>query len=237
METEKNREEKVVVKAVMSIPRLGFQDNMTCAFEALGPLGIPMYKVQGAFWGQCLERGLQTATDEGADIILTIDYDTVFKKEDIESLIKLTIMHPEAAAIVPIQLGRTSRGRTLITVRSKSGIPRRDIKRIEFEAETIRIATGHFGLTAIRVSHLIDIPHPWFKGEPNADGQWGSGRIDDDIYFWKKMEKHGKIILSANRIVLGHLELVASWPDEKGEPLFQYADDYQIEGKPENAWK
>jgi len=237
VKSEPQRSETVMVKAIMSIPRLGFNDNMTCAFEALGPLRIQMYKVQGAFWGQCLERGMQWAIDNGADIILAVDYDTLFKPEDVTTLIRLMMEHPEAAAIVPIQHGRTRQGRPLMSIRSKSGVPRWDVDVDEFKGDTIKVATGHFGLTAIRVKDLLDIPHPWFLGVPNNDNQWASGRIDDDIWFWRQLEKHGKTVLAANRIVLGHLELMASWPDKKGEPIFQHSDEYQIKGKPEGAWE
>jgi SAM-dependent methyltransferase len=39
------------VSAVMSVPRLGFMDNFFCSFQALVPLGIPLRKYTGAFWG------------------------------------------------------------------------------------------------------------------------------------------------------------------------------------------
>ncbi|MHC4464313.1 MAG: class I SAM-dependent methyltransferase, partial [Planctomycetota bacterium] len=97
--TEKIVQRKSKVAAVMSVPRLGFQDNWLSIFETLVPLKIPMLKVQGVFWGQCLERGLMIKMDEGADFLLTIDYDTMFKKEDLQELIALMEEHPEADAI------------------------------------------------------------------------------------------------------------------------------------------
>lgn len=224
------------VHCVMSVPRLGFHDNMSCVFEALSPLAIPIMKVQGAFWGQCLERGMQTVIDNGADIIITVDYDTVFKKEDVETLLRLMYEHPEAAAIASTQIGR-GHYRMLMTARGKSGQPRKDIPLKEFETEVFKVATCHFGLTAIRVKDLMDIPHPWFIAKPDADGMWGVGRTDADITFWRKLEEYKKTVYQANGVVVGHLELMVTWPDENGKPIYQLPEKYHKEGKPEKCWR
>jgi tRNA (mo5U34)-methyltransferase len=138
------------VACVMSVPRLGFHDNMSCVFEAMSPLSIPVMKVQGAFWGQCLERGMMAVIDQGADIIITVDYDTVFKKADVETLLQLMYEHPEATAIASVQIGRGAI-RMLMTMKGISGQLRREIPMTEFDPATTKIATSHFGLTAIRV--------------------------------------------------------------------------------------
>ncbi len=224
------------VAAIQSVPRLGFMDNMMCATEALFPLHIPIISVQGAFWGQCLERGMQQIIDSGIGILITIDYDTLFKKEDIEAVVRTLYQHPEATAVVPIHRGRGTFP-VLLSMKSRSGQVRKDIPLTEFATETTQISTGHFGLTAIRVKDLLDIPHPWFIGQPNKDGMWGPGRIDDDIYFWNKLEEHKKVVLSANRVVVGHLELMANWPGEDMQPIYQSPSEFHDEGKPAKVWK
>lgn len=229
-------QERLSVMAVMSVPRLGFQDNSFCVIEGVVPLGIPLQKVQGAFWGQCLERGIQSQIDAGADAILTIDYDTVFTAQDVATLVKLMNEHPEADAIVPLQVGRSGM-QALLTMKTKTGQVREIIQREEFQPDLTRITTGHFGLTLIRTSSLMKLPHPWFRGTPAPDGQWGPGRIDDDIHFWKQMEQGGMNVYSANHIVLGHLELVATWPSVDLEPIYQPTVDYNKNGKPVNVWK
>ena len=228
---------KAKVGALMSVPRLGFHDNMSCVFEAFAPLQIPMLKVQGAFWGQCLERGMQLLIDDGTDLIVTVDYDTTFKKADVITLLDLMHKHPEAAAIAATQIGR-GHYRMLLTVKGKSGQVRSEIPLKEFqENETTKIASSHFGLTVLRVSDLMDIPHPWFLARPNSDGQWAPGRIDADIAFWKLLEKHKKTVLSANRVVVGHLELMTTWPSEDGKPIYQLPEKNHKEGKPKGVWK
>ncbi|HEG43238.1 MAG TPA: DUF1698 domain-containing protein [Phycisphaerales bacterium] len=224
------------VAAVMSVPRLGFMDNMMCASEAFFAMRIPMLCVQGAFWGQCLERGMQQLIDSNVDIILTVDYDTLFKKEDAEAVIRLMYENPDVTAIVPVHRGRGDFP-VLMSMKSKSGQVRKDVPLTELAGETTKIATGHFGLTAIRVKDLMDIPHPWFQGQPNKDGMWGPGRVDDDIYFWHILEEYKKTVLLANHVTVGHLELKANWPDESMQPIYQTPGDFHDKGKPKNVWK
>ena len=225
------------VASVMSVSRLGFTDNMTCACEALFPLRIPLINVQGAFWGQCLERGMQQLIDGGVEVLLTMDYDTAFKKKDVEDLLRLMHFNPDVTAIVPIQRGRGNLP-VLISMKSITGQIRKDVPLTELQQnDTVQIATGHFGLSVFRVKDLLDVPHPWYWNQPNADGQWGPGRVDADIYFWKQLEKCGKKVLLANRVVVGHLELKINWPDKDLQAIYQTPGDYHDKGKPENVWK
>lgn len=228
---------RVKVAAVMSVPRLGFQDNMACAQEALAPLRIPLTNVQGAFWGQILERGMEQLIDAGVDLLITIDYDTFFKRADVESLVALAIQHPEAAAIVPVQKGRGTFP-VLMSMKSRSGLVRSQVPVPELkDNDAVPIASGHFGLTVIRVSHLLDIPHPWFLGQPNSEGRWGPGKVDPDIYFWKQLEQHHKTVLLATRVVLGHGEFMVNWPDENMQTVYQHPSEFHDRGKPQNVWK
>lgn len=225
------------VAAVMSVPRLGFQDNMTCAVGALQALHIPLINAQGAFWGQILERGMESIIDAGYDVILTIDYDTVFSKKDVQDLLILLHRHPEAAAVVPVQTGRIVGKRPLMTIKGRSGNVRKEVPLEEFQqAETMPIATGHFGLTVLRVSELLKMPKPWFWGQPNNEGRWGPGRIDDDIWFWKQLEKTGKKALLAPHVVVGHLELLIGWPDQTMRVVYQMPSDFHDKGKPKQCW-
>lgn len=236
VETEKERPKKLKVSCVMSVPRLGFHDNMTCVFESVVPLRIPLFKFQGAYWGQNLERGMMDQIDAGYDAILTVDYDTVFAIEDVKELIRLMEEHPEADAIVPLHVGRSGKS-ALMTIKSKSGKQLEVIQRDTFEGDLTKIATGHFGLTLLRSSSLLKLPHPWFHGQPNADGLWGEGRIDDDIAFWKLMEKHGMNVFSANRVTVGHMELMVAWPDEDLKAIHQTVESYTKTGKMAGVWK
>ena len=73
---------------------------------------------------------------------------------------------------------------------------------------------------------------------PGSDGTWSldKGRIDADIWFWKEWHKLGKSLYLANRVPIGHLELMVRWPDLNFEPLFQLPSEFEGSGKPEGVW-
>lgn len=223
------------VGAAMSVPRLGFMDNFFSSFEALAPLKIGLRKVTGAFWGQCLERCMGNWLEEGADWVLTIDYDTVFDRRDVESLLSLAMCYPEADAIASLQMHRT-RPTPLCTVKGENGEYVGTFTRDYFRGDLARIHTAHFGLTLINVAKLRELPHPWFMGVPAPDGTWGDERLDEDIYFWKQWEKAGNSLYLANHVPVGHLELMIRWPDRQLRALHQHCSEWAKEGKPGNAW-
>lgn len=224
------------IMAVMSVPRLGFQDNAMCCYLALARVGVPLEKVQGAYWGACLERGIDMAIDEGADWLLTIDYDTLFNYADFRGLCQLLAAHPEATAVVPLQSGRGTLP-VLVNLRTRSGRWAESVPVSAFAPPTTRILTGHFGCTLFRVEDMLKVPRPWFQGVPNQEGRWDAGRTDDDMYFWLQMEKAGKTVLSANRVVIGHLELMAKWPGRDLKPIYARPDEFFKTGKPAQCWQ
>ena len=223
------------VFAAMSTPRLGFMDNFFCAFQSLLPLGVQLRKTTGAFWGQCLERCMEEAVSEGAGAILTIDYDTVFTRQDVETLVQLLHAHPEADAISTVQASRT-RGKPMMTVHGADG---QNVEKVEadfFAPDLTQVHTAHFGLTIVRVSSLVDMPHPWFWSTPGPDGTWSDDRVDDDIYFWRQWEKAGKTLYMANRVPIGHAEMMLIWPDKDFGVCYQHPSKFYDEGKPKEVW-
>lgn len=225
------------VAAVMSVPRLGFQDNFFCAMGVLPKFGISLAKTTGAFWGQCLTRAMEEAIAGGADWILTLDYDSVFTEEHVELLLSVAQRHPEADAIAPIQAHR-SEPTPLMTIRGEDGRPLRRIDADLFSPELTKVNTAHFGLTLIRVSSLMKLPRPWFIGIPANDGTWSDeGKIDDDVNFWKQWEETGLTLYQANRVAIGHLEMMIRWPGKDFNAFHQHPSDFWRTGKPETVWK
>lgn len=224
------------VSAVMSVPRLGFTDNFYCATHALAPLKIRLRTHSGAYWGQGLERAIeQTIVEDKSDAILTLDYDTVFTKANVATLMRLMLTHPEADAIAPLQAGRGINS-PLMTVQLPDGVSPERVPRSFFAADLVKAKTAHFGLTLIRVSALADLPKPWLWAKPAADGTWGEGRTDDDIYFWREWEKAGKSLYLATRVVVGHLELMVRWPARDFSVIHQRAPDFFKDGAPKGVW-
>lgn len=223
------------VAACFSMPRLAFTDNMFCAMRTLAATGISAIRKSGVFWGQALQ-GCFELTIDTAPYILTIDYDSVFKPEDVVALYRVMEQHPEADAVCSIQSGR-ERTTPLMTVSGADGKNRAILDPEEMANDLLELRTGHFGLTMLRTSSLRKLGKPWFMHKPDQDGGWGDGRVDDDIYFWLKWREAGLRLFQANRIVVGHAQMVISWPDRHLETIHQYAPQWESEGKPENAWR
>ena len=227
----------ISISAVMSVPRLGFQDNFFCAFQALLPLKIPIRKGTGAFWGQCMERVMEESINaDHPTVLLTLDYDTVFRMDDVGALARLMVDHPEADAIASIQSHRYESS-PLMTIRGADGQLVKNVAMDYFMSDLSRVSTAHFGLTMIRTEKLLKMPHPWFWSKPGADGRWGEGKIDDDIYFWRQWEAAGNTLYLANRVVVGHSELMIRWPGRQFRTVYQHPNDFYRDGVPQEAWQ
>lgn len=224
------------VSAVMSVPRLGFMDNFTCALSALAPMGIAVRPYFGAFWGQCLERGLEDAIKDGADAVLTIDYDTTFTSQNVGTLMRLMVTHPEADAICALQSARGWNS-PLMSIDLPAGFSHDRIPKSFFDADLTKLKTGHFGLTLIRTTSLKEMPKPWIWSKPDPNGGWGEGRTDDDIYFWRQWAAKGKTLFSANRVPVGHIEAMIRWPGRDLGTVYQRAADFSTQGAPRDIWK
>jgi hypothetical protein len=230
------------VKAVMTTPRLGFNDMWNSAIMALPRLGIDLTNVTGAFWDQSLTLVMDRALEDGdADYLLTLDYDSVFHAGHVSRLLQLAMVNPDADAIAPIQASRhadqplfgLSSDQRVLCDNGRSV----DVERAEFEVDLVRVRQAHFGLTLIKVSALRSLPKPWFLGTPNANGDWKDGKLDPDIHFWRVWEREGRSLFLAPRVVIGHLELMVRWPDQEMRPVWQAAKDWAHSNcAPDDVW-
>lgn len=226
LEGFKPHRRELVVKAVMSAPRLGFNDMWSCAAEVLPALGIQLSKVGGAFWDQSLTLGLTEALADGtADYILTLDYDSVFNRAHVARLLELALVHPAVDAIAPLQASRHN-DKPLFGVRGDVGTET-EVARETVEVDLYPVAQAHFGLTLIKAEKLRALPKPWFAATPDANGEWGPGKLDADIHFWRQWEAAGFSLALAPRVVIGHLELMVRWPGQDLAPLWQSAQAWE----------
>lgn len=232
-------EVEIRVEAVMSVPRLGFMDNFYSWAQALMPLGIRPTKVTGAFWGQCLQRVCEQFVDS-AEYLLTIDYDTFFTRQDVEQLFALAMTF-QCDAVTGLQTKRED-GRPMLTLPGTLDNPPEEGKTslpLSWFAEPVQLVdTAHFGCTVISTAALKRTPKPWFQGVPNPQGEWGEGRTDDDIFFWRQFRRAGNRVYVSPRIVLGHGEYMVTWPGRQlDKPVFQYSTEFANTMKrPESAW-
>ena len=191
--------------ALMSIPRVGWNDNWGCILEALRPFQIPVHRFTGVFWGQCMQRGFEECIEQGVDWVLTIDYDSVFYAKHLNTLLGEFGNNPEIDALAAMQSRRgqpfplaTVGGQTKVTITEKP----------------LKVTTAHFGLTLIRMECFKNLEKPWFFGKPDDKGEWGDDRMDDDIWFWHQWRKAGHSIYISPSTRIGHLEMVVSEFDD-----------------------
>lgn len=222
--------EPVVIRAVMSMPRLAFSDNMFCSISALClALGINLEKGSGVFWDQVLTRMIESHLDDGTKYILTVDYDTWFRKEHAVRLCQLMQEHPEIDALVPLQTKREE-DIVMFSMIDADGKPAQRVPRSELEKDVTPIVNGHFGLTVFRAASFARLRKPWFRGEPDPEGSWNEGRTDPDIYFWRNFYRSGLKACLAPNVRIGHLQLMATFPGALADgwkPVHAYVTDLE----------
>lgn len=206
--------EVLKISSLTSVPRLGFTDHHRVSLASLNAFSIPLYTTGGAFWEQGMQNGLDKLVKEGSDIIITLDYDSIFFPEDLKNLLLLAVRHPEADAIVPLQLKRGNHNQALFAMEDVEGHPVTFIHPTLATANLTPIKIGHFGLTLFRTRAFKDFPKPWLLNVPNEKGEWENGHLNADIYFWKKFKEHNKKSFLANRIRIGHMDEYVIMLDE-----------------------
>ena len=234
----------VRVACAMSVPRLSWMDHQFCWVQGRIPYGIAPMRYEGAFWGQCLTRVLQTLIEEDNDpskpplVILTLDYDSIFTRDAVPKMLTY-LMASDYDVVAAVQSKRRS-GEPLFTMLNEDGTRATDVRRDQFILNNIvPVYTAHFGFTMIRASALKKMPHPWFLGHPGADGKWGDDRTDDDIHFCNVARDAGVKCGVCTRVAIGHAEVHFKWPDQSMQATLQHPTDYWEAGgaPPANAWR
>jgi hypothetical protein len=226
------------VKAVVTMPRLAFTDNLFCAHQALLPLGVTIERIGGVFWHQSMAELFERHVEDGTRYLLTLDYDTVFEQSDVLDLLRLMETRPEIDALCALQMRREEDSPLFALGKFRGTDPKTvEIPRAVVEADTMEVTTGHFGLTVLRTESLRKLPRPWFWHQPGPDGKWDSGRMDADIQFWHAWKAAGLTLHNANHVVVGHLELCAKWPNRQMRAMWQPVGQYHQHGKPAEAWR
>ncbi len=199
----------IKIKAVMSVPRIGWNDASQAIENTLRPFGINMVRFNGVFWGQCMQRAFQECLDEEIDWILTLDYDSMPTPMHLNRLMQSFGQNPEIDALAALQM-RRGQNFPLMTRAGET--------ETEITGAPVKVHTAHFGLTLLRVDALRSLPKPWFFAKPDDSGNWGDDRLDDDIWFWHQWRLAGKTIYVDPEARIGHLELMVSEFDDDMQP-------------------
>lgn len=206
---QEKREVRATIRALMGLPRVGWNDAWLTITTTLNRFKIPITTHTGCFWGQNIERGFEEALSEGIDWLLTFDYDTMCTPAHLEKLLDTFARNPHIDALASFQM-RRGKEYALLGVKGE--------RRLEIGHEPIEVDSAHFGMTLLRVAALKDLPKPWLHAVPDSNGGWGPDRRDDDISFWDKWKAAGKTIYVDPTVRIGHLELVVSEYDENIQP-------------------
>lgn len=226
---------QVKIGACTSVPRLAFTAHWGQIHQAFEGLNIPVLKMTGYSWGACLQRGMSQLISAGCDWVITIDYDSIFSKQDVLDLLALAARYDEADAIFPWQIKRLGIDQFLVFLRDENDQPLKSVPTSLFQGELIRAYGGHFGLTLIKVDALRKMPKPWLWEQPNADGDWTEGKEDADMYFWRVFRDAGNKVFLANQVRIGHIDEDILWPSEDFQVVRQGMHSFYSEGKPNLA--
>jgi predicted SAM-dependent methyltransferase len=203
----------IKVRAIMGLPRIGWNDAWLSITEALRPLNIPIETHTGCFWGQNVQKGLQRALDQGIDWVLMLDYDSMIMPCHVARLVQIMQTRPDIHAVAALQMRRGIE-MPLMGVTGQT--------EIDITPDPVPVHTAHFGLTLLRTECLRKMPKPWMHAVPDANGEWGDGRRDDDITFWDKWRESGHTVYVAPDVRIGHLELVVSEFDDDLKPVHRH---------------
>ena len=172
------------------------------------------------------------------DVILTIDYDTVFNAKTVEALLAL-LLHSGYDAIAPLQTKREANA--VMFALAGSGVDEKTTVDGDFFNKVVQpVETAHFGLTFLRTAGLKKMKKPWFLAKANEDGEWTGGHVDEDIAFWKSWAACGNKLGLATHVSVGHAELMVTWPSRTAAEgkVQQHTTEYWNGGQkaPETAW-
>lgn len=186
--------------------------------------GLQLSVSQGVYYGQCMQEMMKDVVNNGCQLILTVDGDSIFTSDHIHRLIELCWNSSEYDALAAIQ-PRRGMHFPLFTMGQEDEVTIRIDPNKPFE-----VVTAHFGLTAIKVEKLLKCPKPWFHSIPGRDGSWDKrgGKVDDDIYFWKTWNESGNKVFIDPGCRIGHMEEMITFYDPELKIKNCYPNDFEF---------
>ncbi len=213
----------------LSTPRIGFLDSSDCLADAARAVKANRIRGYGISWAMALTRAIEACLNwhdpisgEPADFIVTGDYDSYCRPQDLQQMVQILGRHPEIDILVPMQIKRgTPNSKPELLASWEGGR--------NLNSPLVPIDSGHFGFTLFRREVFEKLPKPWFLDVPDNDGGWNEGYLFADMYFWKKAKDLGLKVYLSTDVVVGHGEEFVSWPVIKDGKVGKYV-------QPVNSW-
>lgn len=206
------------VAAFMTAPRYECVYSRNVIDHAFKQAGIPLIVSGGVFYGQCMQRMFEDAIEAGVEIAVTVDFDSLFNLQQLHRLLGVLCSDEKYDAVAAMQCKR-GKQIPLFTVGGQT--------KVAYCGEPIEVTTAHFGLTAIKLERLRDVPKPWFWSRPDKDGRWTDSKIDDDIWFWNVFRQAGRRVWVDVESRIGHMEEMVAIYDENLEPKHIYPEQWR----------
>ena len=210
-------DKQVRVQAIMTVPRYENTWCRTIIEAALRQIKIPLNVGLGVFYGQNMQRMMETAIEAGVDYIVTIDFDTLFTAEQLHRLISIAVQE-DLDCVCGIQVRRGKKWMLGFKEGQTSA---------KWNGYPIQVDAAHFGLTVINAKRLPKVAKPWFFCQPDPDGSWGDNRIDSDVWFWKQWKDAGLKLWLDPGVRLGHMEEMVVIHNEEMEPVHVYPKEWE----------
>jgi hypothetical protein len=206
------------VAAFMTAPRYECVWSRNVIDHAFKKAGIPLIVSGGVFYGQCMQRMFIDAIEHGIEIAITVDFDSCFNVQQVHRLLGVLCSDEKYDAVAAMQC-RRGKQTPLFTVGGQT--------QVEYQGAPIEVTTAHFGLTAIKLDRLRDVPKPWFWSRPDLDGCWTDAKIDDDIWFWNRFREAGRRVWVDIDCRIGHMEEMIAIYDENLQPQHIYPEQWR----------
>lgn len=216
------------IRVLLSNPRYGPTMHYRLLWEAITKTGIRGQIAQGAYWSQILSELMEAAiAKDSVDYVITLDYDSILRPEDLVELCRLVRTSDDVHAVCAVQQRRRN-DHTLFTLPGKAATT----PAATFERYLTRVGSGHFGCTVFRAESLRTLARPWMLPRPDEAGRWTDESVDADVNFWERWQDSGRSLYLANRVVIGHLDEVIEWPGQDFRTVHQSISDYTENGPP-----
>ena len=215
---------EVKVSGLLTSPRYTATWATGCIHRAFHEAGIKLIVSGGVFYQQAMQQMLENAYKDNLDAVICVDMDSIFSAKHITRLLSRCFSDSSIDALASLQ-ARRGMINPLMSVdhNAKPG----ETLEIKINGDPIKVRTAHFGLTVIKIKSLEGVAKPWFLHKPDENGEYGDGRVDADIWFWRQWENASRSVYVDPTVSIGHQEEMVSYYDDDMNHCTTYPTEYR----------